>query len=104
MSRGPDAGTLLTRAMTRAALHAGCGGEVTFSDWERWSSATFTGARHRLTLTGEAGSGFDAFLAGLGEHEFILRGHVVADVVVTRIERAAGAATASIEALTVETG
>src|SRR3546814_4063348 len=52
MSRGPDAGTLLTRALIAAAAADGVAYAITDADWTRWASATFTGAQHRLTLSG----------------------------------------------------
>ncbi len=57
MSRGPDAATLLERALLVAADAAGCPVAVVASDWTRWASATFTGARHSLTLTAAASPG-----------------------------------------------
>src|SRR3546814_1170120 len=48
MSRGPDAGTLLTRALIAAAAADGVACAITDADWTRWASATFTGAQHRL--------------------------------------------------------
>ncbi|MEP9402815.1 hypothetical protein [Sphingomonas sp. VNH70] len=97
MSRGPDAATLLERRLRIAAEAAGVAIAITVSDWTHWSSATFTGARHRLTLA-SADAGFDAWLAGLGDADLPLRGHLVADIVVT----ARHAAAAEVEVLTVE--
>lgn len=102
MSRGPDAGTLLTRALVADAARTGCAIAITDSDWVRWSSATFSGARHRLTLSGAAGAALDTFLDALPEHEFVLRGQIVADVTVAAVRQAEGVATVTIEALTVE--
>ena len=57
MSRGPDPGTALVRALEANARRAGCPVRMTASDWTRWASATFTGARHDLTLeAGESGA------------------------------------------------
>lgn len=75
-----------------------------------WASATFTGARHEITmrLAGpDAPASAARFVATLGEREFDLRGHVVADIASVSSAPAPGAEgeTAmrlTIEALTVE--
>jgi hypothetical protein len=102
MSRGPDAATQLERALVAAAAASGCPIAVATSDWTRWASATFTGARHSLTLRAGASPMLDAWLAGLSEAEFALRGYLVADIHVMRMTRAEGGVTVAIEALTVE--
>lgn len=102
MSRGPDAATLLERALAQSAERAGCAVAVVDSDWDRWASATFVGARHVMTLTGEDSDRLTAWLSGLAEADLPIRGHLVADVKVMRVERRDGRATARIEALTVE--
>lgn len=102
MSRGPDAHTLLQRALSRSADQAGCPIEWVTSDWERWASATFVGARHRLTLTLAEGAASENWLAGLDEAEVELRGHLLADLVVTGAEHGGGHIAVTLEALTVE--
>ena len=102
MSRGPDAATLLERALLAAADAAGCPVAVVASDWTRWASATFTGARHSLTLTTAAGPRLDRWLVGLSEAEFGLRNYLLADLVVTRMCREGDRVTVALEALTVE--
>lgn len=102
MSRGPDAATLLERALLANAERAACPVSLAESEMKRWASATFTGARHRITLVGAASAALDTWLATLAEADFPLRGHLVADVQVVRVRRAGEAATATIEALTVE--
>ncbi len=97
MSRGPDAATLLERRLRIAAEAAGVTIAIPQSDWTRWASATFVGARHRLTLASDD-PGFGDWLATLPEAELPLRGHLVADVVVLR----ATGAVAEVEVLTVE--
>ncbi|ATY34529.1 hypothetical protein CVN68_09415 [Sphingomonas psychrotolerans] len=72
------------------------------ADWTRWASATFTGARHALTLTASPGPMLDHWLVGLSEVEFALRGYLVADIHVTRMRREGELVTVTIEALTVE--
>ena len=102
MSRGPDAAILLRRALERHADRCGialsCEGIMT----RRWASATFVGAMHRLALT-VSGAGLDDWVTSLDEVDLPLRGHLVADVVVTQISRAGNQAELGIEALTVQT-
>ncbi|KQN71145.1 hypothetical protein [Sphingomonas sp. Leaf62] len=81
MSGGPDAATLLERRLRIAAEAAGAVVSVGEAGWTRWASATFVGARHRLTVSG-SGVAFDAWLAALPEADLPLRGHLVADVAV----------------------
>lgn len=102
MSRGPDAATLLRRVLERDAEDRGCTLAVTGAAATRWASATFTGARHRLTLAAADDAALAAWLAGLGEADLPLRGHLVADIAVVAATRAAGRAALTIEALTVE--
>jgi len=102
MSRGPDAATLLRRALDRHA--ARCGITLTWHAVvsRRWASATFVGAQHRIALT-IAGAGLDAWIGELDEVDLQIRGHLVADVVVTTITRTADQAELGVEVLTVET-
>ena len=102
MSRGPDAATLLERALLASAEAAGCPVAIAAADWTRWASATFAGARHVLTLSGAASPALDRWLVGLSDTEFALRNHLVADLSVIRVTRADGVATIALEALTVE--
>lgn len=102
MSRGPDAATLLSRALLASAGAARCPVTVAEADWTRWASVTFTGARHHLTLAAEASPSLDAWLQALPEAEFALRGHLVADLVVTQVRGFGDAATVMLEILTVE--
>lgn len=63
--------------------------EVIGHDETPWASITFSGARHRLILRfagSEAVSDGESFVAHLPEHEFHLRGRLVADATVTRVD------------------
>ncbi len=102
MSRGPDVGTLLERALVAGAERAGCPLAALDAEWTRWASATFNGARHVLRLAGADLPALAAWLAALPEAEFRLRGHLVADVTVTSVSREDGQAVVGIEALTLE--
>jgi hypothetical protein len=102
MSRGPDAATLLDRALAVSARAAGV--EFSAQDWTvtRWASATFEGARHVLHLDLRPSAAARDWLAALPEVELPVRGHLVADVVVASCEEGEDAVTARVEILTVE--
>ena len=102
MSRGPDAATLLERALLASGAAAGCPVAVARSELIRWSSVTFAGARHLVTLTAQASPALDDWVASLPEAEFALRGHLVADLNVQRRSRDGEAVTIALEILTVE--
>ena len=101
MSHAPDAGVLLERALTRGAAEAGIGLAILAAESTRWASVTFTGARHRLTVTA-ASQRLDAWLAGLPEAEFRLCGHLVADLAIAAQRRNGDRIEIDLEALTVE--
>ena len=70
-----------------------------------WASGTFSGARHFLSLLLEgrgAGEAAAAFLVGIGDHQFALDGHVVADISHGECEHWEHSARLTLEALTVE--
>lgn len=101
MSRGPDAGARLERALVASADQAGCVVTVADATWERWASATFAGARHTLWLVGAAEPALDTWLAGLPDAEFALRGHLIADLAVIGVKRIDAHVRITLEALTV---
>jgi hypothetical protein len=71
----------------------------------RWASATFQGARHELVFRLEGEGAEDAagqFLSALDARNFILRGHLLADLSLVEEERRAGFARIRLDALTVE--
>lgn len=100
------AGAELRRALGVDFVNLGAA--VTFDSLTSrpWASITFAGERHRLVLSlpgPGAQAAVDAFLDGLEDREFALRGHVVADIEATGIERDAdGQIRLTLEALTVE--
>lgn len=71
-----------------------------------WASITFSGERHRLSLClpgPGAQAAVDAFLDGLEDREFALRGHILADIEAVGVRRDAdGQIRLTLEALTVE--
>jgi hypothetical protein len=86
---------------------AGFAGSVEVGMTSRpWASVTFSGAVHRivLRLSGPgARAAADAFLAGLGERDFALGGHILADIAAgDRVEDREDRVRLRLEALTVE--
>lgn len=71
-----------------------------------WASATFSGARHLLTLCLDgpgARAAAAAFLAGIEEREFALKGHILADIAAVDLrEDGENLVRLTLEALTVE--
>ena len=65
-----------------------------------WASVTFTGMRHELQLR-LAGAGAEMLIAGIGEREFDLQGHILIDIAATEIERDGEDRLFAVEALTV---
>lgn len=102
MSRGPDAATAFHRALIVSAEQGGCAVTIDRFETDRWSSATFTGARHQLMISAEAGQAIDAWLDALPEAELPVRHHLVADIVVTARRRVGERMECDLEALTVE--
>lgn len=97
-----DVGAALTRGLAVTAAHAGCSINVTANDWRRWASATFTGARHRLSLAGSPSAAFETWLARLGDADVPMPGHLVADLTVAAVRRAPERVEVDLEVLTVE--
>lgn len=102
MSRGPDAATLLERALLADATAAGLSPVIGDAIATRWASATFSGVRHEIALTMRADAAAEGWLAGLPDADLRLRGHLLADLIVVAVERVAGVASVRLEALTVE--
>ncbi|GAA4760641.1 hypothetical protein GCM10023219_00400 [Stakelama sediminis] len=102
MSRGPDAATLLERALCRAAKADGCPMQTLDSGWRRWASATFTGARHWFEITLADTKQTRDWLAALPETNLPLSGHLVADLTVKSAAEQADGLVVRLEALTVE--
>lgn len=84
-------------ALVRALAAAGPPFELLEATSRDWFSATFTGARHVIRLELAESAAAAAWLAGLPEAEFTLRGHFVADLRARR-----DGDTVTIEALTIE--
>lgn len=84
--RGPDAGTLLIRALRANAATAGVAIHVDSIACTPWASATFIGTRHRLTIAADPVPGLRDWIDGLPDAEFAMRGHIVADLSVECVE------------------
>lgn len=95
-------GTALVGAIQANAKRAGVDITLVSSDWTRWASASFTGARHQLVVAAAESPEMDTWLTEMPEGEYPIRGHLVADMLVQSVGRADGVATISLEALTVE--
>lgn len=98
-----DIGVVVDQTVLTSAARAGCTASITASGWRRWASATFVGARHSITIQLLPEAAADAWLAGLSEAGFVLRGNLVADLKVAAVRRATDALAADLEILTVET-
>lgn len=75
---------LLDAVMRLAGEH----GELISHGERPWASATFHGTRHTITLlfNGKDGAAAgDEFIAALPEHEFTIRGQLVADAAVSEV-------------------
>ena len=91
----------LQRALLASAAAAGCVITVTAIDWTRWSTATFSGARHTMTLSGSASPSLQEWLALLPDADLRLGGHLLADLMVEALPVEHGAIV-TLHALTLE--
>ncbi len=102
MSRGPDAATLLARALILSARQAGLALTVRHADWRHWASATFAGARHELTIELPDIVAATQWLKDLPEADLPIRGHLVADASIMCQHGEQDLRIAALEILTVE--
>lgn len=98
--RGPDAGTLLIRALRGHASAAGLTLHVESIACTPWASATFIGTQHRLTIAADPVPGLRDWIDRLPDAEFAMRGHIVADLTVDGIETIGDRAHVTIAVLT----
>lgn len=96
MTRPADAHRELARTLSALS-----GADLVESQETAWSSATFTGARHRFVFALRKRPPARS-LSRLTTREFHLPGHVVADVAMTERRYDASGCRMTIEALTVE--
>lgn len=102
MARGPDAGTLVERALALAARQSRVAMTVMEATATRWVSATFSGARHELRLSIADDPVARSWLGTLADADLPMRGHLLADCSVVRTQAADGRLDVWVEALTVE--
>lgn len=95
-------GGRLERALIASAASCTVTAAVIEANQVPWASATFSGARHRLTLTSADTPGAAAWLAALPEIDLPIAGHLVADLHVAAVTRAGGSLHAMLDVLTVE--
>jgi len=105
MSGTIDAASALLRAISAQFAGLDIGVEEIRS--RSWASVTFTGARHEAAIRIEgqgAKAAADRFLDGLGDAEFNLKQHILADIALISDERRddEDAVLLQLEALTVE--
>lgn len=98
--RGPDAGTLLVRALR--TLGADFAVRIDSIAARPWASATFAGMRHTICLTAPAVPGLRSWLDGLPGADMPLRGHLVADLCVDALVAEDGVLRATLAVLTLE--
>ena len=106
LAMSPAAAGLLRALLSRAGIDRN---RIMLSEFRStdWRSLTFSGERHRIDLRipGPGAAAIaDVLTRDLGEAEFTIPGHVVADIAVDgpMLEHADGAVGIRIEALTVE--
>ena len=100
---GPDVHEKLATALR--PLFSATGGRIASSHQRRWASATFVGARHRFVLEPIVidSPDIEELAARIGNHEFHLPGHLVADICLSEPRwLEAGETVLEIEVLTVE--
>ncbi|WP_037512746.1 hypothetical protein ACNFJ7_07500 [Sphingomonas sp. HT-1] len=102
MSGRRDLGTRMERVLQKAAYAAGCPLTILTAKWVRWSSASFDGARHLLTIELDETAASAAWLDALPEADLPIPGHLVADLVIASRSTSGGRITAAVEVLTVE--
>jgi len=101
----PTAGDELKRVLRVNFVQLGAAVAIESLASRPWASITFSGERHRLALYlpgPGAGAAADAFLDGLAERDFALRGHVLADIVLADRSDEDEQVRLILEALTVE--
>lgn len=103
----PTAGDELKRVLRVNLVKLGAAVAIESHASRSWASITFSGERHRLALClpgPGAAAAADAFLDGLAERDFALRGHVLADIVLADRSDEDEQVRLILEALTVEEG
>jgi hypothetical protein len=97
-----DVATLVERTLIADAAACDVALEIGTVSSRRWASATFVGARVVIEVAGPAGTAALRWISALPEAEFAIRGHLMADIAVTRHERGAERFAATVELLMLE--
>lgn len=90
------------RALMRALVARADGVHVESSSSQPWASVTFTGARHKATLRIGSTHAADRFAEGIDVAEFMLPGHILADIEIVARRPVPDGIFLDLEALTVE--
>jgi len=101
MASSEAASRALQQALIASATASGFAITISASDWYRWSTKTFDGARHILSIEGPDSSALKNWLSRLPELKLPMRGHLIADIAVVAKRARGGRADINVEALTV---
>jgi len=99
MASSEAASKALQQALIASASASGFAITISASDWYRWSTNTFDGAKHVLSLQAPNSSALSNWLRRLKELK--IRGHLVADISVVNKRDREGRSDFNLEALTV---
>ncbi len=102
MPRDPAAS--LVRALLADAAAAGCRAQAVAVETSDWSSATFTGARHRILLSAPADDPIDRWLRHLRGAALRLPRQLLGDLSATRAGRNGAQQRIAVSALTLDDG
>ncbi len=89
------------RALARSAANAGAALAVESHRATAWHSATFSGDRHELIVSGSPAATLATWSADLPALDLRLPGHLLADLRVAALDRRGDRVTLRIEGLTV---
>jgi len=96
------AGDRLKKALSRSAREAGISITHVAEKTSPWSSCSFVGGRHEVTISADPGEQLGDWLEGLNQDSFTVPGYVLADLLTTTVEHAFDRTVATIDAMTIE--
>lgn len=96
-----DATARIVRALIASAEKVGATLDLKSAEMTAWSSATYSGGRHMMTLTGPSSDALDAWLGALPQADLRIPQHLIVDLSVPGTVRAAGHTDVVIHALSV---
>lgn len=100
--RARDPSAPVVRALLADAAAAGCRARAVSTQAKDWSSATFTGARHRITLSAPGGPALSHWLARLSARRIALPRALIGELTVDSVDAAGAARTVALSVLTIE--